>query len=84
VHVTSDAICQLAPHETGSLLGDKAISTLFDNNKIKQLVPNFKAVIPYAEGIKKTLAWFEADENRQVIDAEEEALIEQLVKLTKT
>ena len=80
VHLASDTICKIIPEETGSLLGDKAVSTLFDNSKIKRLVPDFKAVIPYAEGIKETLEWFEADASRQVIDAKEEALIERLVR----
>lgn len=83
VHVASDAICQLAPQETGSLLGDKAVSTLFDNSKIKRLVPGFKAVIPYAQGIKETLEWFEADSNRQMIDEGEEQLIERLVGIAE-
>jgi nucleoside-diphosphate-sugar epimerase len=83
VHVASDTICRLFPDHTGTLLGDKAVSALFDNSKIKRLVPNFKATIPYAEGIKETLAWFEADPARQIIDAETEAMLEHLVALAK-
>ena len=46
-------------------------------------MPGFKAVIPYAQGIKETLEWFEADSNRQVIDEGEEQLIEQLVGIAE-
>ncbi len=82
VHVASDTICRLFPDHTGTLLGDKAVSALFDNSKIKRLVPDFKATIPYAQGIKETLAWFEADPARQIIDKETEAMLEHLVALT--
>lgn len=83
VHVTSDTICTIAPELTGTLLGDKSPSALFDNRKIKAAVPNFKAVIPYAEGIKRTIEWFEADPARQYVDPQIDALIEQLVQLAR-
>jgi hypothetical protein len=47
-----------------SLLGDKAWSVIFDNTKIKTFVPGFQAVIPFREGLRRTLAWFEADPRR--------------------
>ena len=80
VHVSSDFICALDPDYTGTLLGDKAVSTLFNNQKIKRLVPTFEATIPYREGIQKTLAWFEADPKRQWINPQTHAFIEQLIK----
>jgi nucleoside-diphosphate-sugar epimerase len=80
VHVASDQICKLDPDYTGSLLGDKSESALFDNSKIKQLVPNFKATTPYAEGIKQTVAWFEEDPTRKWVDQGTDAFIEQLIQ----
>ena len=53
---------------TGGLLGDKTWSTVFDNTKIKTFVPTYQAVIPFREGIRRTLAWFEADPRRQRVD----------------
>lgn len=82
VHVTSDRICAMAPDYTGTLLGDKSVSAIFDNSKIKRLVPDFRAQIPYREGIKRTVAWFEADASRQVINPATEALIERLIATT--
>jgi len=79
VHVASDTICKRDPEYTGTLLGDKSISSLFDNTKIKSLVPDFKATIAFAEGIKHTIAWFEADPARQVVNPETNALIESLI-----
>jgi hypothetical protein len=31
-------------------------------------VPGFEAVIPFREGIRRTLAWFDADERRRRVD----------------
>ncbi|MCE5191133.1 MAG: SDR family oxidoreductase [Actinomycetia bacterium] len=68
VHIPSDFIAQVAPQLGESLLGDKTWSAVFDNTKIKTFVPDFQAVIPYREGIGRTLAWFGADAGRRRID----------------
>lgn len=68
VHIASDFIVSCVPAVEGSLLGDKAVSAVFDNTKIKRFVPGFAARTRFAEGIRRTLAWFEADPGRQVID----------------
>lgn len=79
VHVTSDKICRFDPEYVGSLLGDKTASVIFDNSKIKGLVPDFKATIPFAEGIKKVIEWFDADPARQVINQADNAFIDRLI-----
>ncbi len=81
VHVTSDTICALDPEYRGSLLGDKSTSALFDNSKIKSLVPSFSAQIPFAEGIKQTIATFEADPRLQLINQKTDRFIDRLVEL---
>jgi nucleoside-diphosphate-sugar epimerase len=70
VHIASDFIITCVPAVEGTLLGDKAVSAVFDNTKLKRLVPGFAARTPFATGIRRTLAWFEADPARQQIDAE--------------
>jgi hypothetical protein len=42
----------------GPLLGDKAISVVFDNSKIKRFVPGFTASIGFAEGMRRAAKWF--------------------------
>jgi nucleoside-diphosphate-sugar epimerase len=69
VHIPSDFIAQMAPQFAGSLLGDKSWSVVFDNRKIKAFVPGFQAVIPFREGIRRTVAWFDADKKRRHVDA---------------
>ncbi|MBN1429930.1 MAG: SDR family oxidoreductase [Anaerolineae bacterium] len=68
VHIPSDFIARVAPQRAGSLLGDKTWSVVFDNSKIKAFVPDFQAVIPFREGIRRTLAWFDEDEQRKRVD----------------
>jgi hypothetical protein len=61
-------------------LGDKSWSVVFDNTKIKTFVPGFQAVIPFREGIGRTAAWFEADKNRQVVDAATGRQMDEIIK----
>jgi nucleoside-diphosphate-sugar epimerase len=68
VHVPSDLIAAYEPEAVGSLIGDKANSVVFDNSKIKALVPDFRCTVPWSEGLRRALAWFEADPSRQSID----------------
>jgi nucleoside-diphosphate-sugar epimerase len=68
VHIPSDFIVRVAPGHRGSLLGDKTWSAIFDNTKIKAFVPGFQAAIPFRDGIRRTLAWFAADEKRRRVD----------------
>ncbi len=75
VHIPSDFIAKMEPWQLGNLQGDKAVSAIFDNTKIKTFVPEFKATIPFAEGIRRTIAWFEADPERmRIIDGTNETM----------
>ena len=79
IHIPTDFISRFGEDVRGTLLGDKAWSVIFDNSKIKSFVPQFKATIPFTEGIKKTLAWFDEDEKRKQIDVESDRLMDQIV-----
>ena len=79
VHVPSDFIAAHEPSLAGTLLGDKAHSVLFDNTKIRSFVPGFQALIPFREGIRRTLAWFEASPERMKSDGESDRLLDRLL-----
>jgi nucleoside-diphosphate-sugar epimerase len=79
VHVSSDLIAAFWPHGVGSLIGDKANSVVLDNGKIKRFVPEFVATVPWAVGVRRALAWFEADPARQTIDYEMNALWDKII-----
>jgi nucleoside-diphosphate-sugar epimerase len=79
VHIPSDFIVQCDESFRGTLLGDKAMSVIFDNSKIKRFVPGFIATIPFNRGIRRTLAWFDADPARQVVSKETDALMDRII-----
>jgi nucleoside-diphosphate-sugar epimerase len=79
VHIASDFIAGCLPEMRGTLLGDKSVSAVFDTTKIKRFVPSFCASTPLAEGIRRTVAWFDADPARQQVDAEVDARWDRLI-----
>jgi nucleoside-diphosphate-sugar epimerase len=68
LHVPTDALVAADPSVEGSLWGDKVNSTVFDNSKLLGLVPHFNAKTRFADGIRATVAWFDADPARQLVD----------------
>jgi len=79
VHIPSDLIAKYDEHALGSLIGDKSNSAVFDNSKIKRFVPEFNCKVPWSEGIRRTIAWFEADLARQTIDDETNKLWDEII-----
>ena len=69
VHIPSDFIIACVPATEGTLWGDKAVSAVFDDAKIKRYVPGFAAETRFADGIRETVAWFDADPARKQIDS---------------
>jgi nucleoside-diphosphate-sugar epimerase len=78
VHVPSDAIAAADPHWGAGLLGDKAHSMVFDNTKVRGLVPGWQAVIPFEQGAREIVQWHCADPARQVTDASLDAVMDKL------
>jgi nucleoside-diphosphate-sugar epimerase len=70
VHIASDFLSACRPEMLGGLTGDKAASVVFDNTKIKRFVPGYCATTPFAEGIARTIAWFDAEPDRRMVDEE--------------
>ena len=68
VHVPSDTIAAFDPELGAGLLGDKAHSVIFDNSKIKRLVPEFRTSIPFSWGAREIVAWHDADPARRMVD----------------
>lgn len=80
VHIPTDFISSVIPGEKDGLWGDKSHSAIFDNSKIKSLVPDFVASIPFYQGIRKTLVWFEEKEDRMVINPETNSMMDKIIK----
>jgi nucleoside-diphosphate-sugar epimerase len=78
VHVASDAILAADERWGRSLLGDKAHSVIFDNSKLRALVPEVTATTPFFRGAREILEWYDADPARRQVDPHMDALNEQL------
>ncbi len=79
VHIASDYLSACNPALTGTLLGDKSNTALFDNAKIKRFVPDFVATTRYRDGIARTVAWFDQDASRRTVDLEATQLWDRLI-----
>jgi nucleoside-diphosphate-sugar epimerase len=79
VHVPSELIASLYPDRGGSLLGDKAWSVVFDNAKIRRFVPEFQARTTFAEGMARSIAWFDADPARRTVNEEAARRIDRVI-----
>ena len=79
VHISSELIAEYWPHATGSLIGDKSNSVVFDNSKIKAVVPGFKCEVDWAQGLRRVLAWFDANPQFKTIDPEFNALCDRIL-----
>ncbi len=79
VHVPSDAIAVADPDWGASLIGDKAHSLVFDNTKVRGVVPDFRPVIPFEQGAREIVAWYDEEPARQQVDARMDTLMDKLV-----
>lgn len=69
VHVSSEFLAACSNYDlTGSLIGDKANTVVFDNSKLKKLVPGFTATVRADQGIKRTIEYVLSHPECQVDD----------------
>ena len=80
VHVPSDAIAAADPEWGAGLLGDKSHSLVFDNAKLRSVVPGYRAVIPFEYGAREIVTWYGEDPARQRIDPRIDAVMDKLIE----
>jgi nucleoside-diphosphate-sugar epimerase len=78
VHVPSDAIAAADPDWGSALLGDSAHSMIFDNSKLRAVVPDYVATITLEQAAPNIIAWLDQDPVRQKLDADLDALMDKL------
>ncbi len=81
VHIPSEVIAPLYPKAGASLLGDKSCSVVFDNSKIKRMVPEYRAKINFAEGMSRSVSWYDADPSRRQVNLEINQMLDHLCSL---
>lgn len=83
VHVTTDAIAATEPDEGPGLIGDKTHSVIFDNSKVRSLVPDFVATTTWAEGAREIVGWHDANPQHVRVKPEADAMLDRLVALAR-
>lgn len=78
VHVPTDTLVRYNADWAGPLLGDKAVSVIFDNSKVKSVVGDFDCPIDPWAGMRKVAARFPADADD--FDVQEDALHDRIVR----
>ncbi len=79
-HISSEYLNSVSNYDfEGSLIGDKANSVVFDNEKLKRAVSDFKATIPFDEGIKGTIDYVLNHPECQIPDPEFDAWCDRVI-----
>ncbi len=65
----------------GGLIGDKANTVVFDNEKLKRAVPDFKATVRLEQGIARTLEYVLSHKECQKEDAEFDAWCDKVIEI---
>jgi nucleoside-diphosphate-sugar epimerase len=79
VHVASETIAAAIPDWGPGLLGDKSHSVVFDNSKLRSVVPDFNPTTTFAEGAREIVGWYDAHDSRRAVDAELNAKLDALI-----
>lgn len=70
-HISSEFLASTSDYDLmGSLIGDKANSVIFDNSKLKRVVPDFCATVRFDQGIRKTIEYVLSHKECQQEDKE--------------
>jgi nucleoside-diphosphate-sugar epimerase len=79
-HLASETIGAALVEWRDPLLGDWQYTEIYDNHKIASYVPDFAPVVRISTGIRKIVAWHDADESRRVVDHALDAKIDELIR----
>lgn len=81
VHVASEFLDACSDYDfAGSLLGDKANTVVFDNSKLKKLVPSFTATVRADQGIRSTIEYVLSHPECQVEDPAFDAWCDRVIE----
>jgi len=79
VHVASETIAAHSAELGANLLGDRSHSVVFDNTKIKSLVPGYCATIPFADGAREIVQWYDSHPGLQQVNQDYMQLSDKLI-----
>ena len=79
VHIPSRYLMEAAPALGAHLYYEKSYDGLFDNSKLRSVLPGFRAEISLEKGLSEILNWWE--DSKASTDAEKDQLEDKLVKV---
>jgi hypothetical protein len=84
-HVSSDFLSQAGAQFDlgGALLGDKAHSVVFDNRKLKRLVPQMMTTVPFHRGVRIALDYILSHPECQTEDPEFDEWCDRVIEETE-
>jgi len=71
------------PEARSKLTGDKAQHGVFDNTKIKRLLPDWECRHTFRSAIRESVAWFREEESRRDVNNEVDSQIDRLIEADK-
>jgi nucleoside-diphosphate-sugar epimerase len=80
VHISSEFITSFIPDQLGNLNGDKSISAVFDNSKLKSLYPDFKATTSFHVGFTQTYNYFLSHPELHTVDVKFEDDLDRVIE----
>ncbi len=84
VHIPSDTLAKAHPDYVGGIIGDKGNTVIFDNSKLKRLVPGFAATVRFDQGVRQTLAYIEKHPELQRQDPEFDEWTDRMIAAYET
>ena len=83
-YVSSAFLAEIAPKEydvEGNLIGDKAVSVVFDCSKLKRVVPGFQATVRFEEGVRRCIQYILNHPECQQLDPEFDAWCDKVIEV---
>ncbi|MFC1569816.1 SDR family oxidoreductase [bacterium] len=80
VHIPSDLWAVYDDDYGPNLLGDKSHSMIFDNSKIKRLVPEFNCIIPFYQGAQEIICWYDSHPEAKLVDKKVDQLMDSIIE----
>ena len=83
-YVTSDFLAAVGDKYgydfEGSLIGDKSVSVVFDNRKLKQAVPDMRTNVRFDQGVRIAIDYVLSHPERQIPDPEFDAWCDKVIE----
>jgi len=84
IHISSEFLAETGKKMgydfEGGVIGDKSVSVVFDNSKLKRLAPDMRTEIPFHVGVRKALDYILAHPECQVPDPEFDAWCDRVIE----